>query len=163
LHYADWMLEHEVPYKDVLHKVELPTETWPAHDMRKCHILHLAARFDGRGRADLYRERAAFFHDRCLQDLNTFKTRHLTRPLVLLSVFGHLHAYYQKLAPIHDVDGRVFRHVHEFGERVPFLGQRDRFKSTLRARISVARRELTRILSDRFGGRQSIQIKDRAS
>ena len=33
------------PYKDVLHKVEIPTETWPAHDMRKCHVLHLAASY----------------------------------------------------------------------------------------------------------------------
>ena len=32
-------------YKDVLHKVELPTETWPAHDVRKCHVFHLAARY----------------------------------------------------------------------------------------------------------------------
>ncbi len=30
LHYADWMMENEVPYKEVLHKVDIPTETWPA-------------------------------------------------------------------------------------------------------------------------------------
>jgi predicted AlkP superfamily pyrophosphatase or phosphodiesterase len=45
LHYADWMVNNEVPYKEVLHKVQIPTETWPAHDIRKCHIFHLAAKY----------------------------------------------------------------------------------------------------------------------
>ena len=32
LHYSRWMLENEIPYKACLSKVEIPTETWPAHD-----------------------------------------------------------------------------------------------------------------------------------
>ena len=39
------MVENEVPYKEVLHKVDIPTETWPAQDIRKCHVLHLADRY----------------------------------------------------------------------------------------------------------------------
>ena len=31
LHYTAWMVEHEVPYKQVLHRVEIPTETAHRH------------------------------------------------------------------------------------------------------------------------------------
>ena len=57
--------EHEVPYKDVLHKVEIPTETWPAHDVRKCHVLRARGQI-APAPAEHVRERAAFFFDRCL-------------------------------------------------------------------------------------------------
>jgi hypothetical protein len=148
--YADWMLEHELPYKDVLHRVELPTESWPAHDMRKCHIFHLAARFDDRGHEPIYTQRAAYFHDRCLADLNTFATRHLTRPLVLLAVYGHLHAYYSRLAPIAGEVRRSWRHDHDFGSPQVFVGQKDRLKRLLRDRISTLRREASRIVRDKL-------------
>jgi len=155
LHYADWMLEHEVPYKDVLHRVELPTESWPAHDMRKCHIFHLAARFDDRGRGPVYAQRAAYFHDRSLADLNTFATRHLTRPLVLLAVYGHLHAYYSRLAPIAGEVRRSWRHDHDFGSPQVFVGQKDRLKPLLRDRISTLRREASRIVRDKLPAKSS--------
>jgi hypothetical protein len=150
LHYAQWMLEHEVPYKDVLHRVELPTESWTAHDIRKCHVFHLAARFDDCGKAEVYAERAAFFHDRCLADLNTFATRHLTRPLVLLSVYGHLHAYYTQLAPVPDAVRRAFRHDHDFGEPTTFVLPRDRMKGVLKSRIRTVRSEVSRLVRDRL-------------
>ena len=95
LHYARWMFKHEVPYKDVLHKVHIPTETWPAHDVRKCHVLHVAAEFaPAEERASLH-ERAAFFFERSLGDVLGFETAHLTRPLVILCVCGFVHSYYQ--------------------------------------------------------------------
>lgn len=50
LAYAKWILENEAPYKDVLHKVLIPTETWPAHDIRKCHVLHVASEYVGQKR-----------------------------------------------------------------------------------------------------------------
>jgi hypothetical protein len=155
LHYADWMLEHEVPYKDVLHRVELPTESWPAHDMRKCHIFHLAARFDDRGRERIYAQRAACFHYRSLADLNTFATRHLTRPLVLLAVYGHLHAYYSRLAPIAAEVRLAWRHDHDFGSPQVFVGQKDRLKPLLRDRISTLRREASRIVRDKLPAKSS--------
>ncbi|MGH8275440.1 MAG: hypothetical protein ACRETH_01970, partial [Steroidobacteraceae bacterium] len=95
LHYAAWMAHNEVPYKDVLHKVELPTETWPAHDVRKAHVLHVAAKYSPLALQSRLHERAAFFFGRCLQDLLSFETAFLTRPLVILCVYGHIHAYFQ--------------------------------------------------------------------
>lgn len=147
--YANWMLQHEVPYKDVLHRVELPTESWPAHDIRKCHVFHLAARFDEGGQSSVYAERAAFFHERCLADLNTFSTRHLTRPLVLLSVYGHLHAYYCSLAPIDQDIRRLWQHDHQFGEPQEFVLPRERVKPLLRDRLQTVRREIKRVVRDR--------------
>lgn len=95
LHYARWMVVHETPYKDVLHKVDIPTETWPAHDMRKCHVLHLAAELAApQVRASLH-EHATHYFERSLADVLSFETAYLTRPLVILCVCGYSHAYYQ--------------------------------------------------------------------
>jgi hypothetical protein len=151
LHYSVWMLEHEVPYKEVLHRVELPTESWPAHDIRKCHVFHLAARFDDRGMADRFRERAAFFHDRCLGDLGTFSTRHLTRPLVLLAAYGHVHAFYSALRPIEESERKAWRHIHDFGVPRPFELPRNRMAAALRARMRSLRSEIARLVRDRLG------------
>jgi len=150
LGYADWMLVNEVPYGDVLHRVELPTESWPAHDLRKCEVLHLAARYDDRGREARLRERAAFFHDRCLADLAGFPTRHLTRPLVLLAVHGHLHAHHLRLAPVPAAVRAGWRHAHDFGAPQVFRGQRERLAQTLRPRLSIVLAELRRMVRDRL-------------
>jgi hypothetical protein len=155
LHYARWMLVNEVPYKDVLHCVELPTESWPAHDIRKCHVFHLAARFDDRGMADRFAERAGFFHDRCLADLDTFPTKHLTRPLVLLSGYAHLHAYYRSLQPIDEGVRDGWRHAHDFGKRLQFEGPRARIRPVLRARWATVRRELVQVLRDRLASKRA--------
>lgn len=149
LHYAEWMLGNEVPYREVLHKVELPTETWSAHDIRKCHVLHLAACYDDRGLAAAFRERATFFYERCLGDLATFATRSLTRPLVILCVYGHLHAYYRRIAmEVGTGPGRWF-HAYDFGAPRVFVAQRTRMSGVFRRRLETAWREGRRILKDR--------------
>lgn len=150
LHYAEWMLGNEVPYREVLHKVELPTETWSAHDIRKCHVLHLAARYDDRGLAAAFRERATFFYERCLGDLATFATRNLTRPLVILCVYGHLHAYYRRIATEEaDTGSQRWLHTHDFGAPRAFVAQRSRIRGVLKRRLETAWREGRRILKDR--------------
>ena len=151
LHYAAWMHEHEVPYRDVLHKVEFPTETWPAHDIRKCHVLHLAATWANRGHAQAYRERASFFFDRCIADVRSFATRDLTRPLVILCVYGPLHAWHVA-QPLDMLPGALLgSHAHDFGSPVAFLPQRARVRSALRSKVAVAVREAKRLVADRFG------------
>lgn len=95
LHFARWMLRSEVPYTEVLGKVLLPTETWPAQDVRKCHVLHLAGEFSSQAEGELFHGKADFFFDRSLRDLLSFETAYLTRPLVIQCVYGHIHAYYQ--------------------------------------------------------------------
>jgi YetA-like protein len=144
IHYAAWMAEHEVPYKDVLHKVELPTETWPAHDVRKAQILHVAASYCGGEQRALFDRKATFFFDRCLSDLLTFATSHFTRPLVILSVYGSSEPFFRKGS----VAAAGFAHNHAFGSPSGFQPQRARLRSTLTSRLQVVSGELSRVGKD---------------
>lgn len=142
LHYASWVLEHEVPYKDVLHKVELPTETWPAHDIRKCHVLHLAASYSSGRQQAQFRARADYFFVRCLDDLRSFPTADLTRPLVILSVYGWLHDAFRGSGPA----GCAYAvHNYDFGAPAAFVPQRDRLRASASRTREVVTRELTRL------------------
>lgn len=149
LTYARWMAAHELPYKDLLHKVELPTETWPAHDVRKCHVFHVAARYAPPEERTRFTEKAAHYFERCLTDLLSFPTAHLTRPQVILCVYGSVHGYYlddphvAALPPEPD---------HDFGVPLAFEPQRARLKSALRGKVSVTLREIKRLVQDRLRG-----------
>jgi hypothetical protein len=96
LHYARWMAEHERPYLDVPERLEYPTETWAAQDMRKCEVFQLAWRYadrsDERAR---FRERAEFFFGYVCRTLGGMPTRSLCRPVVLLLSYGHSHAWFR--------------------------------------------------------------------
>jgi hypothetical protein len=96
LYYADWMLKHEMPYATVLHKVELPTETWPAQDIRKSVVFHLAAKHAIGPLREKYRGKASFFFETCIRDLLSFSTCTLTRPLVLLLTNAFVHPYFHQ-------------------------------------------------------------------
>jgi hypothetical protein len=157
LHYAAWMRDNEVPYRDVLHKVEFPTETWPAHDIRKCHVFHLAATWAAGGHAAAYRARAAFFFDRCLADLRGFATHDLTRPLVILCVYGPLHAWHAAQSLDALPGAALGDHAHDFGPPVPFVPQRARVRGVLRAKLSVTLREARRLVADRLARRRAVR------
>jgi len=122
LHYADWMLDNEVPYRDVLHKVEYPTETWPAQDIRKCHVFHVAAKYASGEKCAAFVERAGFFFERCLGDLLSFDTAYLTRPSVILAVYGPIHGYFSRLGHGDDQKTDIAgSHGYDFGEPQPFV------------------------------------------
>jgi hypothetical protein len=95
-HYARWMLDHEVPYATVLHRVEIPSETWPAQDIRKSVIFHLAAKYADGTLRDVFRDKAGFFFEACIRDLRLFPTCRVTRPIALLMSCAHVHAYFQQ-------------------------------------------------------------------
>jgi hypothetical protein len=96
LHYAEWMLKHEVPYATVLHKVEIPTETWPAQDIRKSVVFHLAEKHAVGSLREKFREKGSFFFRTCIRDLLSFSTSTLTRPIVLLLTNAYVHPYFQQ-------------------------------------------------------------------
>lgn len=120
LHYAAWMAENEVPYKQVLHRVEIPSETWSAQDMRKSHVFNLAAKYAGTPLRDVYLKKARFFFDACLVDLKTFETNMLTRPVVLLMTNGYVQEYFD-LHP--DESAPVPKHINDFGMPKQFTPQ----------------------------------------
>ncbi|MEZ5654136.1 MAG: hypothetical protein R3E87_26670 [Burkholderiaceae bacterium] len=156
LHYARWIAKHERPYAEQLHKVELPTETWPAQDVRKPHVLHAAARYTSADEAEFFRERARFHLMRCLSDLRGFETWRLARPLILLAVFGGWSAWYERLAaePSSALPAERLRHVHEFGEPQAFVAQSQRARAGLREGVRTVAREFRRLAADRLARRR---------
>jgi len=139
LHYAGWMLDHEVPYKDVLHKVEIPTETWPAQDMRKCWVLNLAACHAPQAQKAAFLTKARFFFDRCLSDLLSFPTAHLARPMVLVTAFGWLQAFFDGNKAIESPEPRA---SYVFGEPERFIPQKGRVKGVLKERCKITAKEV---------------------
>lgn len=146
LQYAKWMLFNEVPYKDVLHKVKQPTETWPAQDIRKCHVLHLAAQSADATLRPALHARADFFFDRCLRDLTSFETAYLTRPMVVLCVVGYVHAHFQAQTGTAEP---VVGHAYSFGVPRAFITQRRRIPAELRRKRGVIAAELGRLLREK--------------
>ena len=134
LHYAKWMLEREVPYKDVLHKVEIPTETWPAQDIRKSWILNVASKYAPDDLAESLRSKARFFFDRCLEDLLSFDTACFTRPMVLLVTYGTIQGYFDRHNErIESLEERIYN----FGSPASFVPQRARLKTGLNEKIRI--------------------------
>lgn len=84
LHYARWMAEHEEPYLDHREKLEYPTETWAAQDVRKSDVFAFAAQHAEPSERDRFTERARFFFDYSMATLLGEKTRAFARPVVLL-------------------------------------------------------------------------------
>lgn len=132
LHYAEWILNHEVPYKDVLDKVEIPTETWPAQDVRKAYVLNHASEYAPLEMRESYKAKARFFFDRCLEDVLSFKTAYLTRPIVILMVFGYVQAYFDlnRHRPIY-----YLKHSYQFGTPKGFIPQRMRIRNSVRNKM----------------------------
>jgi YetA-like protein len=131
LHYARWMLNHELPYASVLDKVEIPTETWPAQDIRKCNVLKFAAKYSDEPLRSKCLEKADFFFDRCMNDLLEFKTCTLTRPIVLLMTNGHMQPYFlaQQIEP-----APTCTENYDFGEPKAFKPQ---FSEIVKARERI--------------------------
>jgi hypothetical protein len=133
LHYARWMLVHEVPYSTILERVEIPSETWPAQDIRKSVVFFLAAKHAEEPTRSQYRERANFFFDASVQDLLAFPTCRLTRPVVLLMTHVFICVYFCA-----HVDERSPRHRIQSGfgkpkKFTPQLAELYRAREVLRA------------------------------
>jgi hypothetical protein len=89
LKYATWMLAHERPYLDTPERLEFPTETWAAQDIRKAAVFEFAARHTpDLATRDRFQSRADSFVDYAVTALVNSPTGRLTRPLVLLLAYG---------------------------------------------------------------------------
>ena len=89
LKWASWMCANERPYLDTPERLEYPTETWAAQDIRKAAVFEFAARHtrDESARA-CFLARADSFVDYTIAMLLQAPTGRLTRPLVLLLAYG---------------------------------------------------------------------------
>ncbi len=101
LRFARWMVEHEYFYLDRPDRLEFPTETWAAHEVRKADVLVLAARHAARHEERRrFSERARFFFDEAMSRIASMETRTRTRPLVIL--IGNGAAYLARWSGIED-------------------------------------------------------------
>ncbi len=96
LHYGRWAARHEYPYLERPEILDFPTETWAAQDMRKSEMFRGLARYTGGDERALLLERARFFFDVSLRQLERLETRSFCRPLVLLLVLGHGQAWFDR-------------------------------------------------------------------
>lgn len=148
IHYGKWILKNEVPYKDVLHKVKIPTETWPAQDIRKAYVLNCVAKYTSPKERKLFLHKAKFFFNRCLEDLLKFDTAYLTRPMVILCVFGFQQAYFDNIK--NSFPDIPLKHNYDFGEPEPFIPQKYRWKTSLKKNIKTSSREFKRIFIEKL-------------
>jgi hypothetical protein len=144
LHYGRWMLRHEIPYFDQVEKLEFPTETWAAQDLRKANVLRLAARHaDEPLRTRMY-DRGDELADRAWHDLLRFpQTRTCARAMAIVMVEG-----------LCDIELRLRRQKPPssslpsvaFGGPAHFAGQRERVLArmkSLRGMMGLAARLLS--------------------
>lgn len=121
LNYARWMAKHEYPYLEKPEKLEFPTETWAAQDIRKSDIFcHAAMHAEGDER-QRFLERAAFFHGTSIRTLSAKPTRALARPVIVLLTSGQWLAWMQSRR---DATLPAGRSGVDFGAPVKFVGQR---------------------------------------
>lgn len=90
LHYARWMAAHEYPYLEKPEKLEFPTETWAAQDIRKSDVFCHAARHANGREHELFADKARFFHATSTRTLAQVPTRALARPVVVLLTSGQI-------------------------------------------------------------------------
>jgi hypothetical protein len=122
LHYARWMAEHERPYLDTPERLEYPTETWVAQDMRKSEVFRLASIYACGPERDRLLERSRFFFQYSVSTLIASPTRTLTRPVALLLLNGFAHAHLQQSMMAAPAPVEAF----DFGQPVAFVPQRAR-------------------------------------
>ena len=84
LTYARWMLNHERPYLDHADRLQFPTETWAAHDLRKANVMRLAAEHAPEALRRRLQNRARELSTRAWEGLLAFPTWIATRPLAIV-------------------------------------------------------------------------------
>jgi hypothetical protein len=123
LHYARWMLKNERPTLDHPERLQYPTETWAAQDIRKWHILAYAARWcPTREEGSAMMQKADWFYDHVMRTLDGFPTKSLCRPVVLLMVCG-----WQRESLVRDFDRLAPKQIQlpsQWPEQQPFIPQR---------------------------------------
>jgi len=133
LHYARWMLEHEHPYLEQPEKLEFPTETWAAQDIRKSDIFYFAARHSTPEERPRFIEQAVFYYDYAVRTLAGMPTRTLARPVVVMLSHGWMHAWFTARK---DVDAPIGLQSGDFATPERFVPQK--LKAMQRAKLIVA-------------------------
>jgi hypothetical protein len=95
LHYARWMAAHEYLYLEKPERLEYPTETWAAQEIRKACVFQHATMHASDDERVQFRERAEYFYRGAINELQRRSTRACTRALALLMAYGFSQAYFR--------------------------------------------------------------------
>jgi len=138
IHYATWMADHEYLYLEQPEKLEYPTETWAAQDMRKYEVFCYAADHVGGALRQRFRERAEYFFRNSVRQLIDSPTRHYCRPLALLLSNGYTHGWFSQTSPASE-DPRLPRGPSLVPPRfAPFIPQKKIAKQRALALLSLS-------------------------
>jgi hypothetical protein len=136
LHYAGWMVENEVPYFDRPEKLEFPTETWAAQELRKANAMRLAAAHADEPLRTRLMERGGELAERAWADLLRFERPGTTRALAILLIEGlkdaNFRAGCERSAP------RLDAGTFDFGLPEKFVPQRARVKRSMKSLRGLA-------------------------
>ncbi|MDA0588820.1 MAG: hypothetical protein O2820_02620 [Planctomycetota bacterium] len=138
-HFGKWMLTNERPFFDTPDKLEFPTETWAAQELRKANVLRLAAKFcdePERTRMLAFGEELA---DRAWRDLAGFETKHVARSLVLSLTEGARDCWLRTRDETELAAKRPGQGKFEFGTPTEFVPQKDRVRAQLKSPAGLAR------------------------
>ncbi len=140
LHYARWMVAHERMYLDEPERLEYPTETWAAQDLRKGNTLLMAARIAAQNERGEFRDRGMEILDRGWSSLMSFESRCCTRPLALVLQQGYLETYLSGETPRspREHDGGRDDRAESFEIDEVFIEQRAQVRGLLRSPWKLA-------------------------
>ncbi len=128
LHYARWMALHEYPYLDKPERLEFPTETWGAQEIRKSDAFYLAALYAEGDERARFIERGESFFRTAVETLERSATRTLARPVIIMLSSGLLHSWFQ----FHQtVDAAHNPSPERFGAPERFVSQKEQAKKRL--------------------------------
>jgi hypothetical protein len=128
-HYARWMLAHETPFTARFDRVEYPTETWPAQDVRKSCVFDYAAQYGPPALREPASAAAEQFFAAALDGVLAFDTRACTRPLAILLANGVQRGRFRLAPPAPLADDAGWR---DFASASEFRSQKERVRSRLR-------------------------------
>jgi hypothetical protein len=132
-HYGRWMADHEVPYFDQVEKLEYPTETWAAQELRKANVLRLAAKYCAEPEQSRLQRRGEELADRAWSDLAGFESRFVARSLALVLTEGARDCWLRS---------RSFHSFElptgiSFPAKERFIAQQQRVKQSLRSPLGL--------------------------
>ncbi|MBU2869101.1 glycoside hydrolase family 127 protein [Colwellia sp. E2M01] len=115
LHYANWMLDNELPYLTQAEKLEFPNTTWAGQDLRKVGIFYMANYYlpasNVSNKSTLFLEKATYFKQHIVQKLQSDANNDYTRVLVLLMQNSGFADYYQQA-----VSKNKFENIKEYAK-----------------------------------------------
>ena len=136
LTYARWMAQHEHFYLDQPQKLEYPTETWAAQELRKANVLVGAALYAPRAEADAFRQKADWIYQRAWSTLMSMPTRTYTRPTILALQLGLVEAASKGQVSVSNMGPHETAPIKSPPRS--FLPQKSAFRQTIRSPIGLA-------------------------